>query len=56
MTPLLIRLLLTLDVDVCLEIASTPLLTQTPPPRMMFGDSTHRPGGYAKDPHVILTW
>ncbi len=51
MTPLLIRLLLTLCV--CLEMASTPLLAQTPPPRMMFGDSTHRPGGYAKDPHVI---
>ena len=47
----MIRLLLTLDI--CLGMASLPLLAQTPPPRMMFGDSTHRPGGYAKDPHVI---
>ena len=32
---------------------SESLLAQTTTFRMMFSDSTHRSGGYAKDPHVI---
>ncbi|RYF55854.1 MAG: hypothetical protein EOO39_37480, partial [Cytophagaceae bacterium] len=30
-----------------------PAQAQSTKPKMMFGDTDHRPGGYAKDPHVV---
>ncbi|MEZ0538959.1 family 43 glycosylhydrolase [Fibrella arboris] len=30
-----------------------PAQAQSTKPTMMFGDTDHRPGGYAKDPHVV---